>query len=63
MTGIPKPKEHEIQAQVVQCLKLAGLTVLETTAYRQKERAALILAFLTCWWLFLARLRFGSGSR
>ncbi len=32
----PKPREHEIQAAIVDALHLAGLTVYETTAYRQK---------------------------
>lgn len=32
----PVPKEHEVQAAIVDCLRLAGLTVYETTAYRQK---------------------------
>lgn len=32
----PKATEHEIQAAIVDALRLAGLTVFETTAYRQK---------------------------
>ncbi len=32
----PKATEHEIQAAIVDALRLAGLTVYETTAYRQK---------------------------
>lgn len=31
-----QPREHEIQAAIVDALRLAGLTVFETTAYRQK---------------------------
>lgn len=31
-----RPKEHEVQAQIVDALRLCGLVVQETTAYRQK---------------------------
>lgn len=31
-----KPREHEIQKAIADVLRLAGATVLETTAYRQK---------------------------
>lgn len=30
------PKEHDVQKAIVDCLRLAGLTVYETTAYRQE---------------------------
>lgn len=33
---LPAPREHEVQAAIVDVLRLAGFVVLETTAYRQK---------------------------
>jgi hypothetical protein len=33
---VRQPREHEIQAAIVDALRLAGLTVYETTAYRQR---------------------------
>jgi hypothetical protein len=36
MATIGKLKEHEVQAQIVDALRLCGLVVQETTAYRQK---------------------------
>ncbi len=32
----PQPTEHEIQAAIVDALRVCGLTVYSTTAYRQK---------------------------
>ena len=33
---MPQPKEHHVQKAIVDALRLAGLEVQETTAYRQK---------------------------
>lgn len=58
---IYRPKEHEIQAQIVKILQVCGFEVKETTAYRQKGPSGCDKGIpdLLCWHPALGSLCIG----